>query len=120
MVCNNHIPSLPVQFHHQIKYLEEIADLYAQRFHERALNVRWKKGEGGPKRADKSNAIDMLCSGHLPESDMEKEEYEKNFEAVPTPFTARERKEWLSQLKSVVCSSDAFVRLLCPRYFFLP
>ena len=40
------------------------------RYHERTLGLRWKKGV---KRADKSNAIDLLCggppkSGTLPDS----------------------------------------------------
>ena len=40
------------------------------RYHERTLGVRWRKGV---KRADKSNAIDLLCgappkSGTLPDS----------------------------------------------------
>jgi len=82
------------------------ADNWWMRFHERALGLRWKKGA---KRPDKSNAIDMLCSGQTPRSAMEKEDYERNFEEVPTPFTAEERDAWLKQLKDVVVSSDAFV-----------
>lgn len=81
------------------------ADNWWMRFHERALNLKWKKGT---KRPDKSNAIDMLCSGQLPKSDVERRDYEKNFEEVPQPFSAREREEWLSRLKGVALSSDAF------------
>ncbi|KAF1987714.1 AICARFT/IMPCHase bienzyme [Aulographum hederae CBS 113979] len=81
------------------------ADNWFMRFHERALNLKWKKGT---KRPDKSNAIDMLCSGVIPKSGIEKEDYEKNFEEVPTPFTAEEREAWLSELKGVAVSSDAF------------
>lgn len=76
------------------------------RFHERALDLKWKKGT---KRADKSNAIDMLCSGqaaHLTE--IEKEDFEKNFEEVPKVFSIEEKEEWLKQLSGVACSSDAF------------
>lgn len=82
------------------------ADNWQMRFHERALNIKWKKGT---KRPDKSNAIDMLCSGMVPRDGVEKEDYEKNFEEVPTPFTAEERLEWLRGLKEVCVSSDAFV-----------
>jgi len=77
------------------------------RFHERTLNIKWKKGV---KRPEKSNAIDMLCSGQVPpRSPFEVEDYERNFEEVPTPFTPEEREEWLSKLQGVVVSSDAFV-----------
>ncbi|GAB7359356.1 hypothetical protein MBLNU230_g6007t1 [Neophaeotheca triangularis] len=83
------------------------ADNWWMRFHERALNVKWKKGA---RRADKSNAIDMLCSGLVPETGIEKEDFEKNFEEgqAPAPFTQEERKQWLSKLSEVACSSDAF------------
>lgn len=85
------------------------ADNWWMRFHERALGIRWKKGA---KRPDKSNAIDMLCSGQIPRSEMEREDYERNFEQVPAPFTAEEREAWLKELKNVVVSSDAFVSSL--------
>ncbi|KAL8943179.1 MAG: hypothetical protein Q9216_001233 [Gyalolechia sp. 2 TL-2023] len=81
------------------------ADNWWMRFHERAMNLKWKKGT---KRPDKSNAIDMLCSGQLPKSDIERQDYEKNFDEVPTPFSTEEREEWLSHLKEVAVSSDAF------------
>ena len=81
------------------------ADNWWMRFHERALNLKWKKGT---KRPDKSNAIDMLCSGQLPKSEIEKQDYEKNFDKVPKPFTHEEREEWLSHLTGVALSSDAF------------
>ena len=83
------------------------------RFHERCLNIKWRKGV---KRAEKSNAIDLLSSGQLPskeEGGLEREDFERNFEEghVPEEFTAKERKEWLSKLKGVAVSSDAFVCL---------
>lgn len=79
------------------------------RFHERTLSIKWKKGV---KRPEKSNAIDMLCSGQVPpKSPFEVEDYERNFEEVPKPFTPEERDEWLSKLQRVVVSSDAFVSL---------
>ncbi|KAL9102433.1 MAG: hypothetical protein Q9163_002425 [Psora crenata] len=122
------------------------ADNWWMRFHERVLNLKWKKGTKryadvdssladrhvrgatispvAPQskayfprisadsstfsRADKSNAIDLLCSGHLPKSDIEKQDYERNFDEVPRPFTNEEREEWLSHLRGVALSSDAF------------
>ncbi|GIZ49578.1 hypothetical protein CKM354_001260800 [Cercospora kikuchii] len=81
------------------------ADNWWMRFHERVLAIKWKKGT---KRADKSNAIDLLTSGIVPDSGIERQEWEKNFEEVPTPFTLEERKSWLSKLSEVAVSSDAF------------
>lgn len=87
------------------------SDNWFMRFHERALGLKWKKGT---KRPDKSNAIDMLCSGVVPQSGVEREEYEKCFEEVPEPFTQQEREEWLAKLKEVAVSSDAFVSFPFP------
>jgi phosphoribosylaminoimidazolecarboxamide formyltransferase / IMP cyclohydrolase len=85
------------------------------RFHPRSLSLKFAKGS---KRPDKSNAIDMLCSGQVPpESEFEKQDYERNFEEVPAPFTKEERKEWLEKLSGVAVSSDAFVSIPLP---FLP
>ncbi|KAK5134298.1 bifunctional phosphoribosylaminoimidazolecarboxamide formyltransferase/IMP cyclohydrolase [Meristemomyces frigidus] len=81
------------------------ADNWWMRFHERALAIKWKKGT---KRADKSNAIDLLCSGIVPESGIEREEWESKFEQVPTVFSDEERKAWLGKLSEVAVSSDAF------------
>ena len=79
------------------------------RFNDRAVNIQWKKGI---KRPDKSNAIDILCSGQIPKSDIEKRDYEKNFEVVPTPFSEREREQWIKGLNEVAVSSDAFCEFL--------
>lgn len=76
------------------------------RFHDRALSIKWKKGT---KRPDKSNAIDLLCSGQIPTTEIEKQDYEKNFEEVPQPFTVEERENWLKEIGDVAVSSDAFV-----------
>ncbi|KKY29043.1 putative phosphoribosylaminoimidazolecarboxamide formyltransferase imp cyclohydrolase [Phaeomoniella chlamydospora] len=82
------------------------ADNWWMRFHERALNLKWKKGT---KRADKSNAIDMLCSGQLPaKNEVEQADFERNFDEVPKPFTDEERSAWLAKLSEVAVSSDAF------------
>lgn len=87
------------------------ADNWWMRFHERALNLNWKKGT---KRPDKSNAIDMLCSGQVPcTTDIEKKAFENNFEEVPQPFNQEDRQAWLSKLSQVAVSSDAFVSRVC-------
>lgn len=89
------------------------ADNWWMRFHERALSIKWKQGV---KRAEKSNAIDMLCSGQVPpKNEVEKADYERVFEEVPAPFTAEERENWLKKLGEVAVSSDAFV---CSLFLF--
>ena len=82
------------------------ADNWWLRFNPRVLDIKWKKGT---KRPDKSNAIDLLVSGQLPKDGPEREGFEAFFEEVPPAFTEEEKKEWLSKLKGVVVSSDAFV-----------
>ncbi|KAJ5474518.1 AICARFT/IMPCHase bienzyme [Penicillium sp. IBT 31633x] len=81
------------------------ADNWWMRFHERVINIKWKQGT---KRADKSNAIDLLCSGQTPRTEAETAEYERVFEEVPAPFTQQEREAWLQKLSEVAVSSDAF------------
>lgn len=82
------------------------ADNWWMRFHERTLSLEWKKAT---KRPDKSNAIDLLCSGQVPKDGKEKDDFERHFEKVPEKFTDEERETWLARLKNVALSSDAFV-----------
>ena len=84
-------------------------DNWWMRFHERTLGLKWKKGT---KRPEKSNAIDLLCSGLVPEEGIERQDFEKNFDEIPEAFTAQERKQWLDKLNGVAVSSDAFVSSL--------
>lgn len=89
------------------------ADNWWMRFHERTLSIQWAKGV---KRPEKSNAIDMLCSGQVPpQSEFETKDYERNFAegSVPKPFSPEERREWLDKLGEVAVSSDAFVSIDC-------
>jgi len=85
------------------------ADNWWLRFNPRVLGIKWKKGT---KRPDKSNAIDLLVSGELPNDGPERELYEAMFEEVPEPFSQKERAEWLGKLSEVAVSSDAFVSFL--------
>ncbi|RKF72178.1 Bifunctional purine biosynthesis protein ADE17 [Golovinomyces cichoracearum] len=81
------------------------ADNWWLRSHPRVLAIEWAKGI---KRADKSNAVDLLVSGELPTDGPERENYEAAFLKVPKDFTEEERKEWIKELKDVAVSSDAF------------
>jgi len=38
----------------------------------------------------------------------EKKQWETVFEEIPNPLTNKEKEEWMSTLKGVSCSSDAF------------
>ncbi len=89
------------------------ADNWWLRFHPRVLGIKWKKGT---KRPDKSNAIDLLVSGQLPQSGPEREGFENFFDEVPAAFTEEERNEWLGKLSEVAVSSDAFVSDLSTPY----
>merc|ERR1712225_2861 len=90
---------------HCTRLAGEKADNWWLRFSPRVLGIKWKKGT---KRADKSNAIDLLVSGQLPKEGAEREGYEAFFEEVPAAFTEQERLEWLGKLGEVAVSSDAF------------
>lgn len=85
------------------------ADTWWMRQNPRVLGLKFKKGT---KRPEKSNAIDLLVTGQIPEEGKEKEMFEAVFDEVPAPFSKQERKEWMAQLKDVCCSSDAFVSIL--------
>ena len=62
----------------------------------------------GAKRSDKANAIDLYVSNQIPETKLEKQQYDATFKKVPEPLTDRERHEFLQKLDGVACSSDAF------------
>lgn len=81
------------------------ADNWWFRQHPRVLGFKWAKGV---KRPEKSNAIDLYVTGQIPTEEPEKSEYESKFDELPQPLTVEERTEWLSKLKNVALSSDAF------------
>lgn len=101
------------------------ADNWWLRHHPKVLAFDFKKGT---KRADKSNAIDLFVTNQTGEvcislsyrdgiisiylcvlsQGVEREAWEANFNTIPELLTAEERKEWMSQLKDTVVSSDAF------------
>jgi phosphoribosylaminoimidazolecarboxamide formyltransferase/IMP cyclohydrolase len=81
------------------------ADGWWMRFHPRALGLRFRPGV---RRPDKSNAVDLLANGFLPEAGPERDEFDALFAEPPAPFSAGERAEWLRKLDGVAASSDAF------------
>jgi phosphoribosylaminoimidazolecarboxamide formyltransferase/IMP cyclohydrolase len=80
------------------------ADNWWLRHHPKVLNLKFKKET---KRAEKSNAIDLYVTDNMGEG-AELEAWKSQFEEVPEPITAEERKAHLQSLSGVVVSSDAF------------
>ncbi|KAL4229211.1 hypothetical protein ACF0H5_012250 [Mactra antiquata] len=80
------------------------ADNWWLRQHPRVLNMKFKKGT---KRAEMANAIDQFVLGVVGE-DADQATWESMFEVVPEMLSSTERKEWISKLKGVALSSDAF------------
>ncbi|CDS05892.1 Putative Bifunctional purine biosynthesisFT protein ade10 [Lichtheimia ramosa] len=80
------------------------ADNWWLRHHPKVLAFDFKKTA---KRADKSNAIDLYVIDQIGEGE-ERKMWEDNFNTLPEPLTAEERKEWMKELKDTVVSSDAF------------
>jgi len=80
------------------------ADNWWLRHHPRVLSLPFKSGV---KRAEKANAIDLFVTGE-PLEGLEKVQWEGLFDTVPSPLTEDEKREHLSKLTGVACSSDAF------------
>lgn len=74
------------------------------RQHPKVMGMKFKKGV---RRPEKSNAIDIYVLGTVGQ-DMEQSAWEAMFEDPPSQLTQEERREWISQLKGVSISSDAF------------
>uniref|UniRef100_A0A4W3K9P2 Bifunctional purine biosynthesis protein ATIC n=1 Tax=Callorhinchus milii TaxID=7868 RepID=A0A4W3K9P2_CALMI len=73
------------------------------RHHPKVLSMKFKPGT---KRAEISNAIDQYVGGPMEEEDFAK--WQQMFVEVPELLSDTERKNWISQLKAVALSSDAF------------
>jgi len=89
---------------HCTRLAGEKANNWWLRQHPKVLSMRFKKGV---KRACMSNAIDVYVLGTVGQ-DMEQSTWEAQLEDPPALLTADERSEWISQLKGVSLSSDAF------------
>ncbi|KAK3098772.1 hypothetical protein FSP39_022970 [Pinctada imbricata] len=74
------------------------------RHHPRVIGMKFRTGI---KRAEMNNAIDQFVLGTVG-VDMDTESWEKMFDNPPAQLTETERREWISQLKGVSLSSDAF------------
>lgn len=73
------------------------------RFHEKVMNLKFKENV---KRQDRVNARVRYIEGDMEPA--EREQWEKNFDAVPEPLDDEEKKAFLAALTDVAISSDAF------------
>lgn len=74
------------------------------RHHPKVLGMKFKKGT---KRAEMANAIDQYVLGTVGTGDDQKA-WESVYEEIPAKLTEVERQDWISKLKGVALSSDAF------------
>lgn len=80
------------------------ADNWWLRHHPRVLSMKFRPGV---KRAEMANAIDQFVSGTIGEGP-DLEVWKSMYEEVPAALSATEKKDWISSLKAVAVSSDAF------------
>ncbi|XP_052806937.1 bifunctional purine biosynthesis protein ATIC-like isoform X2 [Mya arenaria] len=74
------------------------------RQHPKVMSMKFKPGT---KRAEMANAIDQYVLGTVG-VDTDRASWESVFEEVPATLSPAERSEWVSRLKGVSLSSDAF------------
>ena len=80
------------------------ADLWHLRQHDKVLSLQFAAGVGRP---DKNNIIDIYLSDEA-EDVLGDDVWQQYFAVRPEPFTAEEKKAYLSTIKGVALGSDAF------------
>lgn len=80
------------------------ADNWWLRHHPCVLNMKFRSGV---KRAEMANAIDQYVSDTVGEGP-DLAVWKAMFDEVPEPLSLTEKKSWISSLKAVAVSSDAF------------
>ncbi|XP_072902577.1 bifunctional purine biosynthesis protein ATIC-like isoform X2 [Hemitrygon akajei] len=78
-------------------------DLWWLRHHPRVLAMKFK---AGTKRAEIANAIDQYVGGLIEAAELPK--WQEMFEEPPELLSEIERRNWISKLRGVALSSDAF------------
>jgi len=89
---------------HCTRLAGEKADRWFLRQHPTILDFKWRQGVVRPV---KNNTIDLYLQDDL--TDIEQKNLEEALEVVPPQLTRQEKRDWLSKLKGVVLSSDAFI-----------
>ncbi|XP_075904029.1 bifunctional purine biosynthesis protein ATIC [Nelusetta ayraudi] len=80
------------------------ADNWWLRHHPRVLSMKFRSGV---KRAEMANAIDQYVSDTIGEGP-DLAVWKSMFDEVPEPLSLTDKKSWISSLKAVAVSSDAF------------
>lgn len=80
------------------------ADLWHLRQHDKVLGLQFAEGVGRP---DKNNVIDIYLSDDADDV-LADGAWQKYFAVRPEPFTAAEKKRYLSGIRGVSLASDAF------------
>ena len=88
---------------HCVRLAASKADLWYLRQHPRVLDIKFKKGT---KRADRNNAIDLFLQPEATEPELAA--WRQNFRNPPERLSQDEKEQWLTGLKEVALSSDAF------------
>ncbi|CCJ29030.1 unnamed protein product, partial [Pneumocystis jirovecii] len=60
------------------------------------------------KRPEKSNAIDLYILNKIPNSGLEKKQWESLFATIPEPLLDKEKSEFMEKLTNITCASDGF------------
>lgn len=89
---------------HCTRLAAEKADLWHLRQTDKVLGLEFNDSVGRP---EKNNIIDLYLSADADEV-LAEGEWQKYFKTRPEPFTAEEKKEYLSRVKGVSLGSDAF------------
>ena len=89
---------------HCTRLAAEKADLWHLRQTDKVLGLEFDDSVGRP---EKNNIIDLYLSADADEV-LAEGEWQKYFKTRPEPFTAEEKKEYLSRVKGVSLGSDAF------------
>ncbi|CAI4227785.1 unnamed protein product [Auanema sp. JU1783] len=87
---------------HSVSFLNKFLWL---RQHPVVLSLPWKPCI---KRSERSNAIDVLCTGVL-EREIPLEQWQQYFSETVEPLNEEERRAWMNKLNGIVMSSDAFL-----------
>jgi phosphoribosylaminoimidazolecarboxamide formyltransferase/IMP cyclohydrolase len=88
---------------HCVRLAAGKADTWYLRQHRRTRELAFRKGLSRPQR---DNAIDLFLQEEA--TPVELKAWETNFTSVPRRLTRAERDQWLSGLKGVALSSDAY------------
>ena len=89
---------------HCTRLAAEKADLWHLKQTDKVLGLEFNDSVGRP---EKNNIIDLYLSADADEV-LAEGEWQKYFKTRPEPFTAEEKKEYLSRVKGVSLGSDAF------------